>query len=109
MPKIRYRIADGELLEAAFGEVGTANTGEAVLEIKGAIPDFDLYLVEDGKIVPRAKQEIDDREQYELELAVELGLAKTFAYLHFAKEMGLTKAEEYLTAAVGKAGWEVSP
>jgi len=55
---ILYRVSDGVLLEANFGEVSKPGPGEALL-VLDEIPDFKRYRIMDGKVVERDKAELD--------------------------------------------------
>lgn len=55
---ILYRVSDGVLLEANFGEVSKPGPGEALL-VLDEIPDFKRYRVLDGKVVERDKAALD--------------------------------------------------
>ncbi len=55
---IRYRVSDGALLEANFGDVGVPAEGEAIIQAD-YIPKFEIHKVVDGTIVERAPGDID--------------------------------------------------
>lgn len=92
MVNIRYRINDGELLEANYGPVAAPGVGEAIIQYK-TIPDFDCYMVVKGKLVERNQDKVDIREQERAATERELALARLYANLAEAQKRELLLAE----------------
>jgi hypothetical protein len=96
---VRYRVNDGEILEANFGPVGEPGDGEGVVQLS-EIPDAETHYISGGQAVQRTAEEMATRRAEAGALRRELALADLYAALSAAQARGLTRAESHLVEAI---------